>query len=436
MVEKQITQKVKIYVETLGCPKNEVDSRKLIANLNGNIFSFTSQKEKADVILVNTCGFILSAKEESLNTIMSFAQLKKTGNLQCLVVCGCLVQRYYKELKSELTEADILLPFNKYHELEKQILKFLNIASNNSKKQNICLSPRVYEYLKISQGCNNNCSYCAIPLIRGKLKSFSLNKILSQARSFIEDGVKELIIIAQDTGNWGIDMYGESRLHELLEKLNNLYGDFWIRVLYMHPAHLTDNIIEAIANLKKVCKYIDLPLQHISDKILEKMSRKIKRQKIEKLLLKLRDHNIIIRTTFIIGFPYETEKEFKELFNFVSEFKFDRAGFFLYSREEGTTAYNFKSRCNLREANLRLLKIMELQKNILSQKQKAMLKKKLKILVERQKENIYIGRSYMDAPEIDTEVLINTENLQAGKFMEVKITGTDGLDLFAIPLTT
>ncbi|MCX7762365.1 MAG: 30S ribosomal protein S12 methylthiotransferase RimO [Candidatus Kryptonium sp.] len=408
----------KIHILTLGCPKNLVDSEVLISKLK-NDFKIVEKPEKAEIVIINTCGFIDSAKQESIDKIFEVVSLKEKGKLENVYVMGCLVERYKDELEKEIPEVDKFFGVEKFNE----ILKELNVDYKRELLGEREITTGHYAYIKISEGCDNPCSFCAIPLIRGKYISRPIEEIIKEAQKLAWKGVKELIIVAQDTTYYGIDIYGERKLAELLQRLSEINGIEWIRLMYTFPAKFPEEVIDVIAKNEKICKYIDIPIQHISDKILKSMRRGITKKRTIELLEKIREKipEVAIRTSLIVGYPGESEKEFEELLNFVNEFKFDRLGVFTYSQEEGTTAYDLGDPIPTEEKEKRMALIMNAQRNIILKRNESMIGRKLKVLIDRKEKGYYVGRTQWDAPEIDLEVLVEDENLEIGKFYDVEI---------------
>ncbi len=409
----------KIHLLTLGCPKNLVDSEILISKLK-NKFQIVERPEKADVVVINTCGFIDSAKQESIEKIFEMVELKEKGKVESVYVMGCLSERYKNELENEIPEVDKFFGVEKFEE----ILNTLGIPDKyDLLGERELLTPKHYAYLKISEGCDNPCSFCAIPLIRGKYISRPIEEIIKEAKKLAWKGVKEIIIIAQDTTYYGLDIYGKRKLPELLNRLSEIDGIEWIRLMYSFPAKFPTEILDIMAQSPKICKYIDIPIQHISDKILKSMRRGITKRKTIELLDKIREKvpEVAIRTSLIVGYPNETEKEFEELLDFVCTFKFDRLGVFTYSQEEGTKAFELGDPVPPEEKERRMALIMNAQHNIIVEKNEKMIGKKIKVLIDRKERDFYIGRTQWDAPEIDLEVLVEGNGLKIGNFYEVEI---------------
>jgi ribosomal protein S12 methylthiotransferase len=412
--------KQKIGILSLGCPRNLVDAEALAGRLKLKDYSIVEDISCAQVVLVNTCAFIQEAKRESIDAILDLIELKKQGKLKKIIVYGCLAQRY-KDLAKDLPEVDA----------------FVGTQGLSHEAKRFALTPKHYAYLKICEGCVNQCSYCVIPKIKGSLNSLDEQSIIRKVKRFNQDKLAELNIIGQDITGFGMDHSGESQLTGLLRKIISNTPDIgWIRLLYLNPLRISNELLELIATSSRVCKYIDLPIQHINNRILKLMHRAITREEISALIKKIRKiiPGVYLRTSIIVGFPSETEKEFNELLEFVKEIKFDRLGAFIYSREEGTAAYNFTGQITQRLKQERFNKIMAAQQEISSGINAKFLGKTLSILVEEKQEGTYIGRSQGDAPEVDGVVYINTQQpLQIGKFIQVKITDTLEYDLVGEP---
>lgn len=427
-------RKEKVGVVTLGCSKNVVDSERLIKQLELNNYELSEKPDNSEIVIINTCGFIESAKEESINTILSAVELKRKGSIKKVVVAGCLSERYKNDLMKEIPEVDAFFGTESYEGILKEIggeLKYELLGERH------LTTPGHYEYLKISEGCNNPCSFCAIPLMRGKHHSKTMDELIKETEYLTASGTKELIIIGQDTTDYGIDIYGKRNLAELINKLSDLNGIEWIRLLYTYPSHLQDDVIDIIAENPKVCKYIDIPLQHISDNVLKSMRRGITSRRTREILerIKARIPGITLRTTFIIGYPTETEKEFNELYNFVEEYRFDRVGVFTYSVEENTSGYILGDPVPEDVKEERKEAIMELQKEISLQKNEELVGKKLRVIVDgiekNGKDRIYVTRSEKDAPEVDGEILVTSnKDLTIGNFYNVIINDYNEYDLF------
>jgi ribosomal protein S12 methylthiotransferase len=422
----------KVSVITLGCAKNIVDSERLLRQLQANNIDLRDEPSSADIVIINTCGFIEAAKEESVNSILTAVANKKEGKVKKVFVAGCLSARYKNELKEEIPEVDVYFGTEDFSNIVRELggeLKY------NLLGERLLTTPSHTAYLKISEGCDHPCSFCAIPLMRGKHKSKSIEELVSETEYLANNNTKELVVIAQDTTDYGKDLYNKKNLPELLGRLSDIKGIEWIRIMYAYPSRFPSGLIDEIAKNKKICKYIDIPLQHISDKILKSMRRGITKKQTIELLdeLKTRVPGLTLRTTFIVGYPGETEEDFGGLCKFVEDIRFDRVGTFIYSLEENTTAFPLGDPVpeNLKKERQGIL--MELQKNISASKNQKFVGKELKVLVESLEGEFYIGRSYRDAPEVDGEVLIPTENnrLQLGNFYNTIVYDFNEYDLFA-----
>jgi len=423
--------KEKIEVISLGCSKNTVDSERLMNQLKLNNFELVENSDTADSVVINTCGFINDAKEESINTILQAIELKKLGKIKKVVVAGCLSERYKADLQKEMPEVDAYIGAEKYEEIVKE---FGGDLKSNLLGERILTTPKHYSYLKISEGCDNPCSFCAIPIMRGKHKSIPKERLISEARFLAKEGVKELIIIGQDTTDYGKDIYGKRNLAGLLNALSEIDGIEWIRLLYAYPSHFPEDVIDAIAGNPKLCAYLDMPLQHISDNVLKSMRRGISKRRTVELVQKLKKRipNLTLRTTFIIGYPNETENDFNELVDFVKEVEFDRIGVFNYSVEDDTTAFNLGDTVSEEIKDERRNTLMEVQREISNKKNKNLLGKKLQVIVDRKDGDYFIARTKRDAPEVDGEVLISAkdEKLIVGNFYNVEIVDFNDYDLF------
>ena len=426
--------KKKINIVTLGCSKNLVDSERLYKQLEANGYSVVhdSNDTSAKVVVINTCGFIGDAKEESIDTILSFAHAKEKGKIRHLFVMGCLSERYKKDLQLEIPEVDEFFGVNNLEDIIKAIGGDLK---TDLLGERTLTTPKHYAYLKISEGCNWGCSYCAIPLIRGKHVSVPIESLITEAKSLAAKGVRELLIIAQDTTYYGLDIYGKRMLGELLNKLSEIEGIEWIRLHYAYPTFFPSDVIDVIRDNPKVCKYLDIPFQHISDKVLKKMRRGINKEETYALINKLKTEipDIALRTTLLVGHPGETEAEFLQLVEFVKDVKFDRLGVFPYSEEENTyAAINFDDAVSEETKQERVEAIMQLQSEIALTKNKDRVGKKMRVLIDRFEGDFYIARSQYDSPEVDQEVLIDADrDAIIGKFYDVKITDAEEFDLFA-----
>lgn len=434
---------MKIGVVSLGCPKNLVDSETMLGLIHEENYEITNDPSEAEIIIVNTCGFIESAKEESINTILQMAEYKKSGSCKYIIVTGCLSQRYAEELFSELPEADAIAGVEVYDEIGSIIKRVMNgerfIMLERSKPDviytsketflpRILTTPSYTAYLKIAEGCDNCCSYCAIPKIRGPYRSKPMEQMLKEAKALADNGVKELIVVAQDTTRYGEDLPGgKLLLADLLKELNKIESLKWIRVMYCYPNNFTDELIETFASLDKVCKYVDLPLQHASNRLLASMNRYDTREEVETLLAKLRKRipGIVIRTTFIVGFPGETDADFEELKEFVEQQRFENAGVFAYSQEEGTVAGAMPNQIPDEIKQERYHELMALQAQISEEIHKDTEGQTLEVLVEGIEEDgsgLHYGRSYREAPDIDGLVFIeNPGDIKPGCFIKVNI---------------
>ena len=424
-----------VKIITLGCSKNLVDSEHLFAMIASNDLKIVRENEKADNVIINTCGFIESAKEESINTILSAVKEKEKGNLKNLFVAGCLSERYMKDLEKEIPEVDKYFGATDKKKTIRDILKSLGIDYKKSLVgERVISTPSHFAYLKISEGCDNPCSFCAIPIMRGGHKSKPLKDILHEAELLSEKGVKELIIIGQDTTYWGFDNTGKRNLAKVLDELSKIKGIEWIRLMYAYPSRFPSDIIEIIRERENITKYLDSPIQHISDKVLKSMRRGITKKVLTDLLEKIRKEipGIALRTTLITGYPNETEKEFLEMLKFLEEFKFEGLGVFTYSNEDDTTAAKeLKDIIPQKEKFARQQILLEAQRKISLEKNTALTGKKMKVLIDRKEGNYYAGRTYMDAPEVDQEVIIDTKKkLETGNFYETLIYDCEDFDLF------
>lgn len=426
-------QNYKVNVITLGCSKNVVDSENLITQLKHNEIDVKHEdtNDDANVIIVNTCGFIDLAKEESINTILAWAEEKKQGNIEKLYVTGCLSQRYKDNLEEEIPEVDA---FFGTMELPAVLAKFDADYKHDLIGERIPATPQHYAYLKISEGCNRTCSFCAIPLMRGGHISRSIESLVEEAKNLARIGVKELILIAQELTYYGLDLYKKRALPELLDALCEVDGIEWIRLHYAYPSKFPTEIFDVMARQPKVCNYLDIPLQHASDTVLDRMKRQITRAEQEELIETARRivPDIAIRTTFLVGFPDESEEEFVELLDFVEKMKFDRVGAFQYSHEEDTSAYAMEDNISPEEKADRSNRLMEVQQSISYDKNAALVGKTLKVLVDRKEGEYYVGRTEYDSPEVDNEVLLSAleDYVRIGDFVRVEITDADDYDIY------
>lgn len=425
----------KINIITLGCSKNTVDSEHLAAQLTAMDYKvvFDSDRMDADVVVINTCGFIGDAKQESIDTILRAAQLKDAGKIEELFVVGCLSQRYADELRPELPEVDDFFGVNDWAGIVERL--GAKYQKDNETKREIS-TPSHYAYLKISEGCNWMCGYCAIPLIRGRHKSVPMEDLLLEAERLAEKGVREIMVIAQDTTYYGVDLYGERKLAELLEKLCRIEKIEWIRLHYAYPTDFPDEVIEVMAREKKICKYLDIPFQHISDNQLTAMKRRHTKAEACRLIEKLRAAipDIALRTTLLVGYPGETEEDFAELMEFVKTTKFDRLGVFAYSEEEGTySATRLTDDVEDDVKQSRVDRVMRLQERVSLENNAKRIGQKMRVIIDRKEGDFYIGRSEYDSPEVDQELIINSQGrrLLRGRFYDVVITDAEDYDLYA-----
>ena len=422
----------KVSVVTLGCAKNTVDSERLLRQLQLNNLDLRTNPTEADTVIINTCGFIEAAKEESINTIMSAVASKKSGITKRIFVAGCLSQRYKIDLQQEIPEVDLFFGTEDYERIVKELGGELK---KNLLGERIVSTPSHTAYLKISEGCDHPCSFCAIPLMRGLHKSKSIEDLVAETEFLARNNTKELVLIAQDTTDYGKDLYNKRNISELVGRLSEVKGIEWIRMMYAYPSRFPENLIDEIKNNEKVCKYIDIPLQHISDNILKSMRRGITSRQTRELLTQLREEipGLILRTTFIVGYPGETEKDFQELCDFVEEFKFEKMGTFTYSQEENTGSYQLGDPVPDEVKRARQSRIMEIQREISAENNEKLIGSELKILVESVEGDFYVGRSYRDAPEVDGEVLINANDgkIVPGNFYIAEVYDSDEYDLFA-----
>ena len=423
----------KLNMISLGCAKALVDSELLLGGLKNAQFDITQEPEEADTIVVNTCGFLDIAREESIETILQAAELKKSGNLKQLVVMGCLSERFPEELAKEIPEVDRFFGSKNIH----QVTSFLtgkDYAKDDPLFYRSLMTPGHYAYLKIAEGCDNGCSFCSIPLMRGLQKSRPIDSIMWEAEKLVDQGIKEMLVIAQDSTSYGWDLTPKVYLSDLIKELDTLDIE-WIRLHYAHPAHLSQRIIDAMANSKKVCRYLDMPIQHGSDKILKSMRRGLGKDGIRDRVLRLREAipDIRIRTTVIVGYPGETDDEFKQLYDFIEEMEFDRLGIFTYSEEEGTLAEALKDDVPTDVKHERKVEIMDLQANISSEKNNAMVGATLKVLVDKSGDTVSVGRTEFDSPEIDNIVHIKA-SVPKGEFVQIKIDSANEFELIGTPV--
>ncbi len=421
----------KFTILTLGCFKNAVDSETIITNMIANNFEYSPDIKKSDMLIINTCGFINPAKEESLKVISEAIDLKHKGKLKKIMVVGCLSERYRNDLVQQLPEVDHIFGINPSADILKALDKDLKYNLIGERR---LLTPSHYAYIKISDGCNNPCSFCAIPLIRGNHISRPKEEIIEEISLLAQNGVKEFILIAQDSTYYGLDLYGKREISSLLEAIAKIEGVKWIRLMYAYPTKFPVELLDIIKNSPKICKYLDIPLQHISDSVLKSMRRGSSGRYIKKLIETIRSKipEITIRSTFIVGYPNETEKDFKELFDFINDYQLDRVGVFTYSSEDNTIAYELGDPIAEEVKKERRDIIMQAQMRISLKKNKSKIGKKLTVIIDEFEKNSYIARSESDAPEIDNSVIINTnKKLKVGDFVDVLISDASEYDLFA-----
>ncbi len=435
---------MKLLFISLGCDKNLVDSEHMLGMLEEKGYTFTDEETEAEVIVINTCCFINDAKEESINTILEMAEYRKSGPCKALIVTGCLAERYRQEILKEIEEVDAVIGTTAYDALPeileqvfqgKKELKTeeLNRLVRTKAKRQLTTGGH-YAHLKIAEGCDKHCTYCIIPRIRGSYRSVPMEQLLEEARELAEQGVKELILVAQETTLYGMDLYGEKRLPKLLKELCQIRGLRWIRVQYCYPEEITEELIKVLKEEPKLCHYLDLPIQHASDRILKRMGRRTTRKDLEQIIERLREAipDICLRTTLITGFPGETEEDHEELMEFVDTCEFDRLGVFTYSQEEDTPAAQMPDQIPEEVKENRQAELMELQQEIAFDKAESMVGRELEVMIEGQVagENAYIGRTYRDAPNVDGYIFINTEEtLISGDFARVRVTGALEYDL-------
>ena len=426
-------QNNKILIVSLGCDKNLVDTEFMLGILDKAGYEFTDDEYEADVIVINTCAFINDAKEESINTIIDLGKRKEDANLKALIVCGCLAERYEKEIKSELPEVDAILGTNSWDKILTAIDEVLadkKYVSIEHEKEFDLSAGRLltkgthYAYLKIAEGCDKRCTYCIIPMLRGKFRSVPMEELVSQVESLRDMGIKELILVAQESSSYGKDLYGEKSLHVLLNKLSGIAGIKWIRIMYCYPEEIYPELIEEIKNNDKVVNYLDMPIQHADNDILKAMGRRTTREEITAKINKLREEipDITLRTTMICGFPGETDKQHQNLLDFIEEMKFDRLGAFAYSPEEGTKAAEFEEQIDEEVKEDRRLDVMELNEKLITLKNQEFIGKEMWVIVDgyASNENVYVCRTYRDAPDVDGYLFLETEDvLNTGDFVRV-----------------
>ncbi len=435
---------MKILLISLGCDKNLVDSEMMLGMLEEKGYTFTDDESEAEAVVVNTCCFINDAKEESINTLLEMAQLKESGQLKALIAAGCLAQRYREEIQKEIPQVDAIVGTTAVAEIVEALDEVLAGKGSNH-YQDINAAPvtgakRVvttgghFAYLKIAEGCDKHCTYCIIPKVRGSFRSVPMEILLEEAARLAEGGVKELILVAQETTLYGVDLYGKKSLPVLLHKLAQISGIYWIRILYCYPEEITDELIDTIAAEPKVCHYLDIPIQHASDNILRRMGRRTTEAELRDMIGRLREKipDICLRTTLISGFPGETKEDFENLYNFVDEMEFDRLGVFTYSQEEDTPAAAMPEQIDDKIKEARRDELMELQQEIAFEKAKDMVGRVLTVIIEGKvaDEETYVGRTYRDAPNVDGYLFVNTTaNLMTGDFVKVLVTDANEYDL-------
>ena len=436
---------MKLLCISLGCDKNLVDTEMMLGLLNRDGYTFTDDEYEADVIVINTCCFIGDAKEESVNTILEMAQRKIDGNCKALIVTGCLAQRYKQEIIDEIPEVDGILGTSTYDEISNVLKKALGGEGSVSCFHELDLLPQTetdrilttgghYAFLKIAEGCDKHCTYCIIPTLRGNYRSVPMENLIKEAEKLADKGVKELILVAQETTLYGVDLYGKKSLPELLKKLCQISGIQWIRIQYCYPEEITDELIEVMKEESKICRYLDIPIQHASDRILKRMGRRTSKEQLKDIINKLRSEipDIALRTTLISGFPGETEEDHEELMEFVDEMEFERLGVFAYSAEEDTPAAEFPDQVPQEIKEDRRDAIMELQQEISLDLSQSMVGKTLEVMIEGKvaDENAYVARTYMDGPGVDGMIFVQTgEELMSGDFAKIRVTGAMEYDL-------
>ncbi|MEG0687184.1 MAG: 30S ribosomal protein S12 methylthiotransferase RimO [Hungatella sp.] len=435
---------MKILCISLGCDKNLVDTEMMLGLLTRDGYTFTDEEQEADVIVINTCCFINDAKEESVNTILEMAEFKKTGCCKALIVTGCLAERYKQEIIDEIPEVDGILGTSTYDEIStvlKEVLGGKTVscfhdlnALPEMETRRVITTGGYYAFLKIAEGCDKRCTYCIIPNLRGNYRSVPIERLILEAAYLADQGVRELILVAQETTLYGVDLYGEKSLSKLLKELCKISGIRWIRIQYCYPEEITDDLIETIRSEEKICHYLDLPIQHASDQILKRMGRKTNQQQLRQTIAKLRTAipDIALRTTLISGFPGETEEDHELLMDFVDEMEFERLGVFAYSAEEDTPAAAFPDQIPEDLKEERRDEIMELQQEISFEKSESMIGRVLEVMIEGEvtDEAAYVGRTYMDAPNVDGFIFIHTDaQWMSGDFVKVKVTGALEYDL-------
>ncbi|MFQ8689943.1 MAG: 30S ribosomal protein S12 methylthiotransferase RimO [Blautia sp.] len=435
---------MRVLCMALGCEKNLVDSEEMLGLLREKGYEMTDDETQADIIVINTCCFIHDAKEESIQSILEMAEYKKSGSCKALLVTGCMAQRYQEEIRQEIPEVDAVLGTTSFEKITEALeralggdpfedyesIDYLPMASAGR----ILTTGGHYGYLKIAEGCDKHCTYCIIPKLRGRFRSYPMERLLGQARKMAQDGVRELILVAQETTLYGVDLYGEKSLHRLLEELCKIQGIYWIRILYCYPEEIYGELIDVMAREKKVCHYLDLPIQHASDSVLRRMGRRTSKAQLAEVVGKLRERipDIVLRTTLITGFPGETQEDHQELMAFVDEMEFDRLGVFTYSQEEDTPAAAMENQIPEEVKEERQAQLMELQQEISLERGNERIGQELLVMIEGKvaDENAYIGRTYGDAPNVDGYIFVqSSEFLMSGVFVKVRVTGALEYDL-------
>lgn len=435
---------MKILFVSLGCDKNLVDSEMMLGMLTEKGYQFTDDENEADIVVVNTCCFIGDAKEESINTLLQMGELKDAGSVKVLIAAGCLAQRYKEEIQQEIPQVDAIIGTTAIDEIVETIDEILQKNAKNhyrsidaapvTGKKRVVTTGGHFAYLKIAEGCDKHCTYCIIPKVRGKFRSVPMDSLLEEAKNLAESGVKELILVAQETTLYGMDLYGEKRLHVLLHELAQIPGIYWIRLLYCYPEEITDELIETIATEPKVCHYLDIPIQHGADKVLKRMGRRTNQEELRAMVAKLRERipDICLRTTLISGFPGETQEDFEELYRFVNDCEFDRLGVFTYSQEEDTPAATMEDQIPEEVKAFRRDELMELQQAIAFEKAEELVGSVLTVMIEGKvaDEDTYVARTYRDAPNVDGYLFLNTTaSLMTGDFAKVLVTDSNEYDL-------
>lgn len=445
LLEEDYTLSVKISFTSLGCDKNLVDSEVMLGLIDDEGFQVVDDDAAADVIIVNTCCFINDAKEESIENILELSNFKVEGNCKSLIVTGCMAERYKDEIFKELPEVDGVVGTGSYEriiEVIKESLEGKKVSRYDSihelkdePRKRLISTPGYYEYIKIAEGCDNHCTYCIIPKLRGKYRSRKIENIVDEAKQLVAQGVKEIILVAQDTTRYGEDLYGKKNLPALLEELSKIEDLKWIRLFYCYPEEITDELIMAMKNLDKVCNYLDMPIQHANNNILRRMARRSSREKLVEVISKLRKEipDIAIRTTLITGFPGETDEEFEDMLNFIKEMRFDRLGAFTYSQEEDTVAATFEDQVDEEVKEKRKDIIMETQRIISQEKSNEAVGRELDVMIDGRipdEADIYCGRTYKDAPDVDGIIFVNSKNAyMSGDFIRAKVEGSHEYDL-------